>query len=96
MTIPMGVEHDQVRGDLIEELKLKRERPALPVFFVRHHQAHQVKIGCGAVRLLRVGLNPQNDALYLQLVPRRARREKGDVLALGAKRGVGKLPAQEP
>ena len=80
----------------MEELKLKRERPALPVYFVRHHQAHQVKIGCGAVWLLRVGLNPQKRRALLCNSSRAApAREKGDVLALGAKRGVGKLRAQE-
>ena len=30
----MGLEHDQLRGDLLEELELQRERPALPAYFV--------------------------------------------------------------
>ena len=90
-----GVEHDQLRGDLLEELELQRECPALPAYFVLHLHSHEVKIGRGAVRLLRVGLNPQNDAGDLQFTPRYARREKGDILAVGAKRGVGKLGAEE-
>ena len=74
---------------------MQRERPALPAYFVLHLHPHEVKIGCGAVRLLGVGLNPQNDAGDLQFTPRHARREKGDILAVGAKRGVGKLCAEE-
>ena len=65
-----GVEYDQLRGDLMQELELKRECPALPAHFVCHLHSHQVKIGRGAVRLLRVGLNPQNDAGDLQFTPR--------------------------
>ena len=41
-------------------------------------------------------MNPQDDAGNLQFIPRSARREKGDILALGAKRGIGKLGAEEP
>ena len=67
-----GVEHDQLRGDLLEELELKRERPAFPAHFVCHLHPHEVKIGRGAVRLLGVGLNPQNDAGDLQFTPRHA------------------------
>ena len=64
---------------------VQRSRP----HFVFHLHPHEVKIGRGAVRLLGVGLNPQNDAGDLQFTPRHARREKGDILAVGAKRGVG-------
>ena len=47
------------------------------------------------MRLLRVGLNPQNDAGDLQLSPRHARREKGDILAVAAKRGIGEWCTEE-
>ena len=45
---------------------------AFPAYFVFHLHSHEVKIGRGAVRLLRVGLNPQNDAGDLQFTPRAA------------------------
>ena len=45
----------------MQELELKRERPAFAANFVFHLHSHDVKIGRGAVWLLRVGLNPQND-----------------------------------
>ena len=68
---------------------MKRERPALPAHFSCHLHSHEVKIGRGAVRLLRVGLNPQDDAGDLQFIPRSARREKGDILTLG---GAERVP----
>ena len=79
----------------MQELELKRERPAFAANFVFHLHSHDVKIGRGAVGLLRVGLNPQNDAGDLQFSPRHARREKGDILALAAKRGIGEWGAEE-
>ena len=47
---------------------VQRSRP----HFVCHLHPHQVKIGRRAVRLPGVGLNPQNDAIHLQFIPRQA------------------------
>ena len=80
--------NNQIGGDLIEEQELKRQAPALPVHFGLRDKAHQVKIGRRAVGLLGVGLNPQNDTIHLQLVAGRARRQEGDILALGPERDL--------
>ena len=75
MMIPIGLKTINSGGDFFEEQELQRERPALPAHFVCHLHPHQVKIGRRAVRLPGVGLNPQNDAIHLQFIPRRARRK---------------------